>query len=62
MFAINNRFISEKDPNLLKQQEFIGNYLGMLQIWTKVARLLEPLQFGAIGKHHEIVAVLFRAS
>ncbi|PKH08182.1 hypothetical protein [Moritella sp. Urea-trap-13] len=51
-------FFSEKDSELLRQGS-VRDYLGLLPVWSKIARKLEPNLSGAIRSYKGLEAVLF---
>ena len=51
-------FFSEIDSELLKQGS-VRDYLGLVPVWSKIARKLEPNLSGAIGSYRGLEAVLF---
>lgn len=51
-------FFSEKDTELLKQGS-VRDYLGLLPVWSKIARKLEPNLSGAIHDYQGLEAILF---
>jgi hypothetical protein len=51
-------FFSDKDSELLKQGS-VRDYLGLVPIWSKIARKLEPNLSGAIRSYLGLEAVLF---
>ena len=55
---INGPFFSSKDSELLRQGS-VRDYLGLLPVWSKIARQLEPNLSGAISSYRGLEAVLF---
>jgi hypothetical protein len=55
---MNAPFYSDKDSTLIKETA-VRDYLGVLPVWSKVARGLEPNLAGAIGNYRGMSAVLF---
>ena len=51
-------FFSNIDSELLKQGS-VRDYLGLVPIWSQIARKLEPNLSGAIGSYRGLEAVLF---
>lgn len=51
-------FFSNIDSELLKQGS-VRDYLGLVPVWSKIARKLEPNLSGAIGSYRGLEAVLF---
>lgn len=51
-------FFSNKDSELLRQGS-VRDYLGLLPVWSKIARQLEPNLSGAISSYRGLEAVLF---
>jgi len=51
-------FFSDKDSELLRQGS-VRDYLGLLPIWSRIARKLEPNLSGAIRSYLGLEAVLF---
>lgn len=51
-------FFSGKDNELLRQGS-VRDYLGLLPVWSKIARQLEPNLSGAVSPYRGLEAVLF---